>query len=201
MPRSLTQEWFVMSEQEQLQTADQKQFFVVSLRKVAVVSFFTFGWYWLYCFYRSWVLQRKYAGARVLPILRALFAVFFIYALLKRVDNKLRQSGCMYRWSPFALTVGLIVTAVLPFYVTHGIVNPNLPVVIFLQVLLAAMNTWCVVSMQKAINSSEGDVSGKVNSNFTVANWLWMACGLLVWPSMVMLALLAFLMGIDLGTI
>lgn len=190
-----------MTEQEKSQAAVRQQFFVVSLKKTAVVSFFTFGLYWLYCFYRSWVLQRKYAGARVLPLLRTLFAAFFIYALLRRVDGKLRRSGRTYRWSPLLLTLGLVVTAVLPFYVNQGLFTQSVQAAIALQVLLAIMNTWCVVTMQKAVNVSEGDPVGEVNSSFTFANWLWMAFGLVVWSSMIFLNLLALLLGIDLGNI
>jgi len=190
-----------MTEQEKSQAAVRQQFFVVSLKKTAVVSFFTFGLYWLYCFYRSWVFQRKYAGARVLPLLRTLFAAFFTYALLRRVDGKLRRSGYKYRWSPLLLTVGLIVTAVLPFYVSRGVFTESVQAAMALQVLLAIMNTWYVVTMQRAINVSEGDPVGEVNASLTVANWLWMAFGIMVWSSMIFLSLLALLLGIEMGSI
>jgi len=55
--------------------------------------------------------------------------------------------------------------------------------------------------MQRAINVSEGDIDGEINSAFTVANWLWMALGLLVWPGMIFIVLVALLMGIDLGSV
>jgi hypothetical protein len=88
----------MMLEQEKFPVAEWQQFFTVSLKKIAVVSFFTFGWYWLYCFYRSWVSHRKYSGERVLPLVRAFFAVFFIYALLTSAGKSIRLSqlrtGC-----------------------------------------------------------------------------------------------------------
>ena len=195
------QELLMMLEQEKVPAAEGQQFFTVSLKKIAVVSFFTFGWYWLYCFYRSWVSHRKYSGERVLPLVRAFFAVFFIYALLKRVDKKLRFSGEKYHWSPLALTVGFIATGVLPFFLSHGLFTLSVYVLICLQLLLAVLNTWFVVRMQRAINCAEGDISGEVNSTFTVANWLWMSLGLLVWSGMVLLSLLALLMGVDLGSV
>lgn len=187
-------------ESEQSSADDRQQFYVVSLKKVAVVSFFTFGWYWLFCFHRSWVLHRKYTGERVLPLLRALFAAFFIYALLKRVDGKLRLSGATYHWSPLMLTLSMIATALLPIFLGQRLIVHGFHALVFIQFLLAVLNTWCVVAMQKAINYSEGDVGGEINANFTVANWLWMALGLLFWPGIVFLALLALLMGIDSGS-
>jgi len=190
-----------MLEQENVPTAEGQQFFVVSLKKVAVVSFFIFGWYWLYCFYRSWVSHRVYSGERVLPLVRAFFTVFFIYALLIRVDKKLRCSGRKYQWSPLALTSGLIATGVLPFFLSHGLVTQSVYGIIYLQFLLAVLNTWLIVRMQRAINVSEGDIDGEINSAFTVANWLWMALGLLVWPGMIFIVLVALLMGIDLGSV
>ncbi|MQG92563.1 hypothetical protein [Pseudomonas sp. MN1F] len=191
----------MMLEQEKVPAAEGQQFFTVSLKKIAVVSFFTFGWYWLYCFYRSWASHRKYSGERVLPLVRAFFDVFFIYALLKRVDKKLRFSGRKYQWSPLALTLGLIATGALPFFLTHGLFTKNLYAIVCLQLLLAVLNAWFVMRVQRAINCAEGDISGAVNSTFTVANWLWMSLGLLFWPSMVFLILSSLLMGTDLGSV
>jgi len=34
-----------------------------------------------------------------------------------------------------------------------------------------------LVFMQKGINASAGDESGKANSRFTLANWLWILLG------------------------
>ncbi|NIE77388.1 hypothetical protein F3J45_23410 [Pantoea sp. Ap-967] len=186
-----------MSEQEKAPATQQSQFFVVSLKKVAIVSFFTFGWYWLFCFHRSWVLHRRYTGERVLPLIRALFAAFFVYSLLRRVDKKICSSGRRYQWSPLAITLVFIVSCVVTFYVEHGLYGPSVNAAIIGLFLLDVLNVWCVVIMQRAINYSEGDVSGEANSAITVFNWLWMALGLLIWPSLILAVLAGLLMGID----
>ena len=41
--------------------------------------------------------------------------------------------------------------------------------------------TWAVWKMQDAINHACGDAHGETNNNLTVANYIWMAIGVLLW--------------------
>lgn len=85
---------------------NQVPFFVVSPMKFGVMTFFTLGFYWVYCFYQSWSLHREKTGERVSPLWRSAFAVFFIYPLLRRANDHIRDSGKTYPWSILGLTLG-----------------------------------------------------------------------------------------------
>ncbi|MDZ3994065.1 hypothetical protein [Pseudomonas sp. Teo4] len=186
-----------MSQEPNKSIIGDSQFFVVSSRKIAVMSFFTFGWYWLFCFHRSWVLHRVRSGERVLPLVRALFAVIFFYPLLRRIDQKICQSGRSYKWSPAVLTVFFIIAGLSPMLVDQGLwlQHYHLAILIFLTSYL--LHVWVIVSVQRAVNFCEGDNHGQANSTFSIANWLWMALGLLVWPTMIFMALISLLLGFD----
>ena len=155
---------------------DQVPFFVVSPMKFAVMSFFTMGFYWLYCFYQSWKLYGARTGEKVSPFWRSVFAMFFIYPLLRRVDDYIRDSGRSYPWSILVLTLGYYGMGVV--WVVASIVLENHPWEAYF-VGLVSHAAWLIVlvPMQKGTNFSAGDKEGAANSRFTLANWLWMLLG------------------------
>lgn len=188
-----------MSSEPKVSFLVKQQFFVVSPKKLAIMAFFTFGWYWWFCFHRSWVLHKAATGERVLPFMRALFALFFIYPLYSRVDKKICQAGRSYTWSPAALVVMLFFASMMFFVLDHGlwVAHPGFAVLWFF--LANGLHVLVITRAQCAINFCEGDDKGLSNSTLSVANWLWMSFGLLVWPSLIFLTLLVVLLGIDLG--
>ncbi|MBS0579236.1 MAG: hypothetical protein JSR36_08245 [Proteobacteria bacterium] len=60
-------------------------FFPVSVTKLLVMSTATLGVYQLYWFWRNWDLVKSRERTRILPFMRALFPIFFVYALLERI--------------------------------------------------------------------------------------------------------------------
>ncbi|WP_296233804.1 hypothetical protein [Pseudomonas sp. UBA4617] len=152
---------------------DQVPFFVVSPTKFGVMTFFTMGFYWLYCFYQNWKLYGARTGEKVSPFWRSAFAVFFIYPLLRRVNDHIRDSGRSYPWSILGLTLGYYVMCVV--WVVASIVLENQPWEAYFAGLVSHA-AWLIVlvPMQKGTNFSAGDKYGLANSRFTLANWLWM---------------------------
>jgi hypothetical protein len=62
-------------------------------QKVALLSLATFGLYHLYWFYQHWT-RRKAHGEDVIPFLRAIFGVWFMYSLCQSVNRELeRRAG------------------------------------------------------------------------------------------------------------
>ncbi|WP_176508215.1 MULTISPECIES: hypothetical protein [Pseudomonas] len=152
-------------------------FFVVSPFKLVVMTFFTLGLYWWYCFYQSWRLHKVRTGEPVMPIWRSAFGMFFIYPLLKRVDDVIRASGKEYHWSILRLTLSyycLMIAAFAGTFLLEG-----LPwIALVAAVALQALSLYLLAVMQKGINFSAGDVAGKSNSNFSWVNRFWMYLGL-----------------------
>ena len=63
-------------------------FFPVSVTKLIVMSTFTFGLYELYWFYRNWQHVKKNEESNIVPVLRAIFGIFFCYAFFERVKEE-----------------------------------------------------------------------------------------------------------------
>nr|WP_256212463.1 hypothetical protein [Pseudomonas sp. NBRC 111118] len=156
---------------------NQVPFFVVSPIKFGVMNFFTLGFYWVYCFYQSWSLHREKTGERVSPFWRSAFAVFFIYPLLRRVNDHIRDSGKTYPWSILGLTLGYYGFCVV-WVVASVVLEDQLWPAYFAGLAIQAAWLIILVFMQKGINFCAGDKEGKANSRFTLANWLWMLLGI-----------------------
>jgi len=103
--------------------------------------------------------------------------MFFIYPLLKRVDDVVRATGREYHWSILNLTLSYYALMVAVFAMTFMLEGqPWIALVV--AVGLQVLSLYLLAVMQKGINFSAGDVTGKSNSNFSFANRFWMYLGL-----------------------
>lgn len=153
-------------------------FYVVSLNKLVGLMLLTGNLYAFYWFYRNWSAYRQATGASVIPLLRSIVPVLFVYPLLSRVDRGFRDSGREYNWSPVMLSLGMwlvIVVSGLSGWLAPA--GPWPQALLRLVVYMGAI-AWLFCLIQRAINVHEGDPKGRTNSRFTVANLAWIA---LVW--------------------
>lgn len=58
-----------------------------------LLSFFTFGLYNLYWFYKNWRFFKDLYGWDIYPFWRSVFAVFFAHALLERINDLAVEKG------------------------------------------------------------------------------------------------------------
>src|SRR5690606_20478740 len=89
--------------------ATQRQFFVVSIWKLCVLFCITFGLYSLVWFYQHWKLQKQYHKTNVIPVLRAIFSLFFTHALFANIQKGLTAQGITYAWNPQAMATIYVV--------------------------------------------------------------------------------------------
>ena len=86
-------------------------FFSVSIRKLIVMSFCTFGFYEPFWFYKHWVAIRTRTSADISPAARTVFAFIFCYPLLKTIRD-FGSSDDRRRLVPAAaLTAGWVITS------------------------------------------------------------------------------------------
>lgn len=170
-----------MSDARELPDAkgNEVPFFVVSPMKYGVMIFFTLGFYWLYCFYQSWKLHRARTGEQVSPFWRSALGVFFIYPLLRRANDQIRDSGRTYPWSILGLTLGYYGMSI-AWLVTNFVLDGQFLAAYAAGVVIQLVWLIVLVPMQKGINFSAGDEAGAANSRFTPANWLWMLLGIAI---------------------
>jgi hypothetical protein len=67
-------------------------FFPVSLTKLLLLSICTLSLYEVYWFYKNWQLVKRRDASDIIPALRAVFSVFFCYALFQRVQEEAEKS-------------------------------------------------------------------------------------------------------------
>lgn len=153
-------------------------FYIVSKRKFLLLFIATHGWYLLYWLHRNWTLYRSATGIKVLPMLRAILSVLFVYSLFSRIDRFIRASGRCYTWYPRVMALGFILAAcadgmkiwLLDVHLQLGI-----------GILSLVIQTGCLLHVQGAINFGEKDAEGLGNSTLTFANGVWITLGLCFW--------------------
>ena len=179
-------------------------FYVVSIRKLTYMMILTTGLYGFYWFYRNWANYKNATGDDVSPLVRSIFAVFFIYPLLNRIDQSLMQSKIQYGWSPKLLGMSLwLITAI---SMGSGLLTPlptgelkhdallDLRLVIEVILQLVA-SLWVMCRIQRAINVLECDPLGESNSRSTRAGNGWMMLGVTLW----MFIFMAFAMSLSIA--
>jgi hypothetical protein len=157
-------------------------FYVVAPRKFLIMMIGTCFCYGLYWFYKNWTLLNR--NRSYWPVMRAIFAIFFTHALFREVDAALKRQNRPepYQWSPGALATTYVVSALasslLGQLVSHDIAAQPLS---FISWLLGVPIVYCLYRAQDAINAAENDPAGLQNNSLTLANFAWLAVGVLFW--------------------
>ncbi len=92
------------------QEIDGADFYLVSTAKFLIMDTITFGVYQLYWWYRQWraIQLREMTG--IIPVLRAFFAVFFVFGFSKRAfpQKAVPLSLCFYALVLCQVTLSLL---------------------------------------------------------------------------------------------
>jgi len=156
--------------------ASQPVFFPVSRTKLIVMLLVTFTLYELVWFYKNWALIRR-RGEPVIPVARAIFAVFFCYSLFDRVRSRAKPLGL--RLSAGWLATGWIVLTVTGNMLDRLISPEVSPAVYAMIIVLLFASGAFLLPVQNAINAiNRAEVPDhEPNDRFTVWNWLWIVVG------------------------
>ncbi len=156
----------------------QPTFFVVAPSKLVLMVLLSQGIYSFYWFYKQWDCYRQSTGAKVLPLGRAFFAIFFVYSLVMKIRQKQALDGVSYSWRPQSLALGIIFCTLLPFtYMWFAA-----PLITFmLGICMAIVYVSLVVQVQGAVNRVEDDSRGEANKHLTWLNGFWIVIGLCMW--------------------
>lgn len=178
-------------------------FYVVSINKMIALMLATSNLYAFYWFYRNWSSYREASGERLIPLLRSIIPVLFMYPLLSRVDRSLTSSGRQHQWSPLMLTLGMWLVVLAGF--VSGWITPTPSELappdsafwirgLIELFLYTGVMIWILCLAQRAINVHEGDPKGQMNGHITGANWVWIAVGVVIWSAFVVIMTLSFLL-------
>lgn len=168
-------------------------FHVMSVRKLVILSIFSFCIYLLYWHYRNLAIYCRATGLRVSPVLRALLAPLFLYRLLVLVDEGQRSTSSDLKWSPKRLAVCLISTGMLALlseillrgWYPSGLLraasvlqtNLGFQVLYVVSLVLWGWHLWFMAAVQRSINSREPHSCAATNSRWKLIEWLWVIPG------------------------
>jgi hypothetical protein len=147
-------------------------FFAVSVVKLLVMNLATGGLYQLYWFYQHWQIIRARTDELLSPVLRALFNVFFVYPLFRRIAADAPPGQV----SPLLLAL---------VYVAIGVASVvPLPEPWSFVVLLAILP---LLEMQSQANQANRlkTPDADPNSRFTWANVAVIAAGAATWTVLI----------------
>lgn len=158
-------------------------FYVVSKMKMILLFIFTAGIYQLYWFYRNWRLHKMASGEKIWPVARAIFAIFFVHSLFRMASaSRDRQSPGLPAWNHGPLATIIVILLILS-HILDRLASKSVgsPVTDLLGMLILLPVVACFASAQERINEACRDPRGESNSKLTVANYVWMVLGVLIW--------------------
>lgn len=123
-------------------------YFSVSTPRLITLSFFTFGLYPVFWFYKNFTLVKNHERSNTWPIARAIFYPLFSYGLFKKIQNSAKKHNYPGTYSAAWLTVAVIAVNI------YGIVNglaTNPWVVLALIISALLLSAVPLLPVQKAI--------------------------------------------------
>ena len=157
-------------------------YYVVAPGKFLLLTILTMGLYLVYWFYRQWRMVKERDESAIWPVPRGLFYIFFTHSLFSDINERLRDSGTSYEWSPgTSATLVVIVTILSNVLGRMSGENIGPPFTDILSLAIVPVLAYLALPAQKAANAASGDASGSSNASFTGANWVWMILGGLIW--------------------
>jgi len=161
---------------------DGPDFYVVAPRKFYLLSILTLNAYFVYWFYRNWHLIKRRTGESVWPPMRGIFYIFFAHSLFTDVEEKIKTLGQSFIWRPSYIATWVVVLAiggnVLDRLAARSIGSPATDLFALALVPLAPA---ILLNAQRAINFACEDPAGSTNESLTLANWVWVVLGGLLW--------------------
>jgi hypothetical protein len=162
--------------------AVQPAFYIVSPAKFLTLYFFTFSFYGLYWHYKNWKQYKiAYRDDEPMPIMRAIFSIFFTHSLFSVVDMRIKDKGKEFTWNP-TLWAAVGVIALLAARIIDRVTASGsyTTAIEFVPIPLMILYGLVLLKAQRAINISCNDPNGRSNSNYTLANCAWVFAGAII---------------------
>ena len=81
---------------------------IISSNNFVILYFVTFGIYGIWWMYKSWRFFQRRDNLDIMPALRAIFYIFFLYGLLERIQAFAHAKGYSNSYNSLVLFVGFI---------------------------------------------------------------------------------------------
>ncbi|KAL0630346.1 hypothetical protein Q9L58_010806 [Maublancomyces gigas] len=169
------------------------EFYVVSERKLFILSVLSWGLYMYIWSYKHWSNYKKATQDDIWPWARGLLCIFFVHKLYRRADHQIRITGRSYifdyeQWATM-LVVVTVVAHIVDRMSDHIENMAALAAWLFIAIPLRA---YLMQKGQAMLNFAAGDAEGATNSRFNFWNYLIMAPGIALWGVMLYITLRSY---------
>lgn len=163
---------------EHVQSEFDERFYVVSTRKMLILSFATAGMYLLFWNFKHWSNYRHATGESLWPLPRAIFSIFFTHSLFSKIaDHDVTGKRAAWNYDRYATAVVLVY--IVNYVLSWGGQGSRLITAISMLAIIPI--TLLLKQAQAEANARCGDPEGSSNSEFTAANIVWCVLGALFW--------------------
>lgn len=158
------------------------RFYVVARSKFIILYLATLGLYEFYWFYANWRNFRDAVGAKIMPLPRAIFYIFFTHSLFSRIDATLRHQAVEYEWSPRLLATLFVIISIAGSILDRlSMREIGSPLTDIASLVILVPTMLIALQAQDAINRSQNDREGNSNRRLTISNYVWIALGTAFW--------------------
>ena len=158
------------------------EFYVISQKKLLILSLLSFGLYTYVWAYKNWSLYKKTNQADILPLARAFFFIFFVHKLYRLAYRRVVESGRKFdfdfeQWA----TVFVVVTVGANVFDAVAARVEALFAYKSLTLLALPLCAYILQQSQALINFAAGDPEGQSNARFNPWNYLVIVPGIVMW--------------------
>ena len=158
------------------------EFFPTSQRKLVILFIATFGLYPVYWFYKNWALYKKNADKKIMPLLRAIFYIFFTHSLFRRVEDAARRKEISISWGASSLaTLFVILTIVSSGLDRVAEKSTTIGLVDYASLAMVFILLGPIYMVQDVVNKINDDPEGRLNSSFSIYNFIFIVLVGLIW--------------------
>ncbi len=162
--------------------AKLKSFFTVSSKKLVLMYIVTMGLYALVYFYEHWKAQKIKYELKVIPVLRAVFAIFFVHSLFSKIKKEAEDKGLSDLPALSGLATLFVVLSIVSTILSN-VPGEGMGAVVgsLLSIILSVIALIPLLKAQKVANVINDDEEGQANATLTGVNWIFIILGVLFW--------------------
>ncbi len=180
------------ADMNELYSQAEEKFYVISLKKMIILTFATLGIYVAYWFWKHWNQWKQATDSNIWPIPRAIFCIFFTHSLFREINEEAEEVTAQD-----LPALGLFATIFVVIQFVDRAVDKlllpeefSLTLDIPILIVFLSLNVWCLWQAQKQANLACNDEDGLSNDNFGIAEYIVIALGVLVWGFFVAVGLM-----------
>jgi hypothetical protein len=160
----------------------EPSYYQVSLLKLALMLFASFGLYEIFWFYRHWLSAKRKFNLKIQPALRGIFFIFFTHELFRIISDHAKHLKISIRWnSSFLATMFIIIVIVDRIWDGLGNITTKDSAWYSIAILLIGLSSIPLLIVQKTANTLNGDPDCNISGKLRPLNFLLIIPGILLW--------------------